>query len=200
MSAVDFYTDNIFDRAHKTGEEIKNDLPNLIRRAIEAKVWESRFSPATGKPFENVGQWLVAGYPLGPSLGDTRFAITYDETIVLCSQHPDVKDLLVTHRPVRSKGRPKTEAVENDGVAIIKPVREGGLNSRAYIEQRLSRDFKDIWKGYLAGEFRSARQAGIAAGFIKDGNDALMRLKSNWNKATKSQKKEFRKWLDAQAK
>ena len=73
-------------------------------------------------------------------------------------------------------------------------------NSRAYIEQRLSRDFKDIWKAYLAGEFRSARQAGIAAGFIKDQHDALMRLKSNWNKATKSQKKEFRKWLDAQAK
>ena len=199
MSAVDFYTDNIFDRAHKTGEEIKNDLPNLIRRAIEAKVWESRFSPATGKPFENVGQWLVAGYPLGPSLGDTRFAITYDETIVLCSQHPDVKDLLVMHRPVRGKGWPKkTDKDTVDNINSAEKRLTG--TSRAYIEQRLSRDFKDIWKGYLAGEFRSARQAGIAAGFIKDGNDALMRLKSNWNKATKSQKKEFRKWLDAQAK
>jgi len=134
MSAVEFYTENIFDRAHKTGEELKNDLPNLIRRAIEAKVWESRFSPATGKPFENVGQWLVAGYPLGPSLGDTRFAITYDETIVLCSQHPDVKDLLVTHRPVRSKGRPKKTDTKTDDIVIGFRDKATGINSRAYIE------------------------------------------------------------------
>ena len=79
----------------------------------------------------------------------------------------------MTHRPVRGKGRPKTEAVENTAIGGIKKVSDGSTNSRAYIEQRLSRDFKDIWKGYLAGEFRSARQAGIAAGFIKDQHDAL---------------------------
>jgi len=78
----------------------------------------------------------------------------------------------VTHRPVRSKGRPKTDAVENGADGTIK-TEAHGTNSRACIEQRLSRDFKDIWKAYLAGEFRSARQAGIAAGFIKDQHDAL---------------------------
>ena len=61
-------------------------------------------------------------------------------------QHPDVKDLLVTHRPVRSKGRPKTDAVENgDNITNNEKRLERGT-SRAYIEQRLSRDFKDIWK------------------------------------------------------
>ncbi len=116
------------------------------------------------------------------------------------TQHPDVKELLVTHRPVRSNGRPKkTDTETSDNVRRF-PVSKEGTNCRAYIEQRLSRDFKDIWKAYLAGEYPSARQAGIAAGFIKDGHDALMRLKSNWNKATKSQKKEFRKWIDAQTK
>jgi hypothetical protein len=68
-------------------------------------------------------------------------------------------------------------------------------NTRAYIEQRLQAEFPVIWKQYIRGEFRSARAAGIAAGFIKDTHDPVMRLKANWNKASRKQQNEFLRWL-----
>jgi hypothetical protein len=102
--------------------------------------------------------------------------------------------MLVKHRPVRAKGRPAKTTDENGyNVTNNADAIERG-NSRAYIEQRLSRDFPKIWKDYLNGKFRSARQAAIAAGFIKDTHDPLMRLKAYWNKATKKQRAEFLKW------
>lgn len=41
-------------------------------------------------------------------------------------------------------------------------------NSVEYIETRLREQFPEVWEKFKAGEFRSARQAGIAAGFVKD--------------------------------
>jgi len=41
-------------------------------------------------------------------------------------------------------------------------------NSKSYILARLERDHPDILADFEAGKYRSARQAGIAAGFVKD--------------------------------
>jgi hypothetical protein len=192
MAELKAYTDKIFNRVHRTGEELKNDLPNWIERAIETEVWKQAISPATGKQFENAGQWLVANYPLGPAVGHGRFAIDYDDCIQLCKDRPEIKDMLVRHRPKRSVGQPKKESIV-DNVNNTSDRKTG--NSRLYIEERLQRDHKVIWNAYLRGEYKSARQAGIAAGFIKDAHDALKRLKSNWNKATKTQRNAFLKWI-----
>ena len=54
-------------------------------------------------------------------------------------QHPDVKDLLVTHRPVRANGRPKKTDTETVSNGDSNQDRLKSMNSRAYIEQRLSR-------------------------------------------------------------
>jgi len=43
-----------------------------------------------------------------------------------------------------------------------------GGNEIPYIEKRIKRDSPLIWADYQAGKYRSARQAGIAAGFVKD--------------------------------
>ena len=193
------FTDRIFHRVHRTGEEIKNDLPNLIERAIEREEWKHAVNPATGKPFENAGQWLVARYPLGPGVGHGRFAITYDDCIRLSDDRPKLKDLLVRHRPKSKGGRPeKNQPVDNINRLTV---RKTGT-SRLYIEERLQRDHKDIWQEYINAEkgkdgnvkYKSARQAGIAAGFVKDSHDPLQRMKSNWNKATKKQRKDFILW------
>jgi hypothetical protein len=131
-------------------------------------------------------------------MGQGRYSISYDEFIVLCDDRPKLKDLLVKHRPKRGKGRPPKEDQENHSVGMNnEPARKPG-NSRLYIEERLQRDHPKVWKQYLNGEFKSARQAGIAAGFITDSHDPLKRLKSNWAKATSKQKKEFLSWIEDQ--
>lgn len=196
------FTDRIFHRVHRTGEEIKNDLPNLIERAIEKEEWKTAVNPATGKHFANIGEWLVARWPLGPAIGQGRFAISYDDLIQLSSDRPKLKDVLVRHRPKSKEGatvgnknaaKHKTTVYNVNSCLPSTAPRKTG-NSRLYIEERLERDHKEIWQAYLRGEYKSARQAGIAAGFVNDDHDPLKRMKSNWNKATKKQRKEFILW------
>jgi hypothetical protein len=187
-------TDRIFRRVNRTGEEIKNDLPNNVERFIEAEGWKSVIDPTTGQAFENVGQWLVANYPLGPGMGVGRFSITYDEFIVLCENRPKLKDMLIRFRPKGKRGGDRRSAVFK--VSEPKFEKPSVPGSRLYIEERLQRDHPEIWQSYLEGAFKSARQAGIQAGFVKDTHDPLMRLKANWNKASKKQRREFLKWVE----
>lgn len=186
-------TNKIFDRVHRTGEEIKNDLPNWVERFVKVKGWTKVVDPTTGNPFEDVGQWLVANYPLGPGMGQGRYAISYDEFIALCDDRPALKDLLIKYRPKGKRGpKPKVDNCFDN----IKTTPKTGT-SRLYIEERLQRDHQPIWKDYLAGKYKSARQAGIAAGFIKQGHDPVKRMKNYWLKATGNQRKEFMKWVES---
>jgi hypothetical protein len=187
-------TERIFDRVHRTGEEIKNDLPNWVERFIRAKGWSKVIDPATGKPFEDVGKWLIANYPLGPGMGQGRYSINYDEFISLCEDRPKLKDMLIRFRPKGKRGGDRGN--QHTGGKTSKPKfgntpPAASPGSRLYIEERLQRDHPEIWKEYLDGNLKSARQAGIQAGFVKDTNDPLMRLKANWNKASKNNAKNF---------
>jgi hypothetical protein len=180
----------IFDRVHRTGEEVKNDLPNWVQRAVDNETWRQSVNPATGKPFATVGEWLVASWPLGPGMGQGEFAITYDEFIVLCENRPNLKKLLVESRPKRREGRPTREESETED-NIRSFSRVTGSTSRARIEDRLARDFPQHWQDYIDGKYKSARQAAIAAGFLKDTHNPIDRLLSNWRKATKKQRSVF---------
>lgn len=196
MLNLDNTRNRIFHRVHRTGEEIKNDLPNLIERVVESEAWKGVTNPSTMKPFQSVGEWLVANYPLGPGVGQGQYAIKYEELILLCESRTELCKLLKDNRPARKNGRPTKEA-EKSLQSNEFPAKQG--NTRLYIEERLKRDHPKIWKDYLDGVYSSARQAGIAAGFIKDTHDALMRMKCNWNKATKAQRKAFLKWIEEQS-
>lgn len=188
----------IFDRVHRTGEEVKNDLPNWVERVVQDGAWK-KAKDANGKPFNTVGEWLVSNYPLGPGVGSSRFAIKYEELISLCEDNfPNLCKLLKDSRPQRKNGGDRKSSEISVDKVNTDPRPTG--NSRQYIEERLRREFPAIWKAYLNGEYKSARQAGIAAGFIKDSHDPLMRLKSNWNKASKSQRNAFFKWIKSQDK
>ena len=182
--------DRLFKRIHRTGEEIKNDFPNILRAAIDNKSWE-HFSKADGTSFKSLGDWLVYSFPNGLSMGNGSSVISYEDALQLVADRRDLHGLLVKHRPKGTAGRPK-ESVNN--VNELNPKRPQG-NSRACIEARLQKDFPKIYKRYVNGEIKSARQAGIQAGFVVDGHDPLKRLKSNWKKATTKDRAEFRKWL-----
>ena len=69
---------------------------------------------------------------------------------------------------LRKRGRPKkVEAKKDDNVIFSESPKEQG-NSAEYIKARLRRDHPEIAEELERGEHRSARAAGIAAGFIKD--------------------------------
>lgn len=184
----------IFDRVHRTGEQVKNDLPKWVDRVVKSEAWKKALD-ASGKPFATVGDWLVSNYPLGPGVGQGRYTIKYEELISLCEDNfPELMKLLKDSRPKRKNGRPsKEETVDN----VNSSGRSTG-NSRQYIEERLQREHKAIWKDYLAGKYKSARQAGIAAGFVRDGHNPADRLRSYWKKADKKQRKEFLKWIESE--
>lgn len=186
--------ERLFKRVHRTGEEIKNDFPNILRTCIEYKAWE-HFKKADGESFRNLGEWLVYAFPNGISMGGSDKAISYEDALQLCKEDRELHGLLVKHRPTGKTGpKPKDNCVNN--VNEI-PKRAMG-NTRAYIEQRLQAEFPSIWKQYIRGEFKSARSAGIAAGFIKDTHDPVMRLKANWRKASRKQQNEFLRWLESE--
>lgn len=193
MADMKVYRDAIFKVVHRGGEEMNNNLPNWLERAVKDEVWKQVIDPATGKPFADVGRWLTVNWPLGPGVGIGEFAVSYDQCIKLCERKPGVKDLLTKHRPKRQGKR--TDLVD----IINEEERRPTGTSRAYIEQRLQREFPDIWQAYLNNEYRSARAAAIAAGFIKDdGHDPLKRLKNYWAKATAKQRREFLAWIEQQ--
>jgi hypothetical protein len=184
--------ERLFKRIHRTGEEIKNDFPNILRACIQYEAWK-HFQNEDGKPFENLGEWLVYSFPNGVSMGGTTSAISYEDALQLCKDDRELHGLMVKHRPSKGQGHRSDKANIVDKINEV-PKRATGT-SRAYIEQRLQAEFPVIWKQYIRGEFRSARAAGIAAGFIKDTHDPVMRLKANWNKASRKQQNEFLRWL-----
>lgn len=201
MATINFQVlqDRLFNRIHRTGEEVKNDFPNMLRLAIKEKAW-MHFKNSKGEPFPGLGAWLVHSFPNGCSMPSTavdRSAISYEDALQLCKADRELHGLLVKHRPSGSGpkgGRPNKETVNNiNGLSQ----RHVGT-SRAYIEQRLQASFPEIYEEYVAGKIKSARQAAIKAGFINDTNDPLMRLKANWKKATKKQRALFLRWVDEQ--
>ncbi len=190
-------TNKIFDRVHRTGEEIKNDLPNWVERVIEAKGWTEVIDLSTGKPFENIGKWLVANYPLGPGMGQGQFAITYDEFITLCEDRPKLKDLLIKHRPKGKRGGNRGNQYTGGKPDENATTQTRGSTSKRYLEQRLQRDHPAVWQEYLAGNHRSARAAAIAAGIITV-KPKLEKLKSDFDRLTKKQKAQFAEWVNQQ--
>jgi hypothetical protein len=187
----------IFDRVHRTGEELKNDLPNWVNRVVENETWKKSLNPSTGKPYANVGEWLTASWPMGPGMGQGKHAITYDEFIVLCENRPTLKKLLVESRPRGKRGGDRGNQYTGGKLDNIKDATKpvGGTH-RAYLEDRLARDFPTHWQDYIDGKYKSARQAAIAAGFLKDSHNPIDRLMSNWRKASKKQRLEFIKMLN----
>jgi hypothetical protein len=73
---------------------------------------------------------------------------------------------------------------------IVKASRMGAGNSADYLTARLKRDHDDIFQRLAGGEFRSVRQAAIAAGIVKVPG-GLDRLRAAWKKATKEERLAF---------
>jgi hypothetical protein len=90
--------DRLFDRFHRGGEQLKNDLPNILRTAIVTEAWKA-FRDPNGRAFENLVEWLMASYPIGPAMGGGRHVISYNDALQLCADASDVRRVLAAHPP-----------------------------------------------------------------------------------------------------
>lgn len=183
--------DHIFDRIHKTGEQVKNDFPNLLRTAIETEAWK-HFSDNEGKPFGNLVQWLEYTFPNGASMGVGRHALTYEEALKLTEGVEDVHRVLAKNAPVDHGGRPKKNAQET---SVSTPKFSRGSSKAANVlSVRLAQDKPKYYDGYLRGDYRTITAAAMAAGLLKDDLN-LRRAKSAFRKMTETERAEFLKWM-----
>jgi len=174
--------DHLFDRIHKTGEQVKNDFPNILRAAIETEAWK-HFTDTEGKPFKSLIEWLHSTYPNGASMGQGKHAISYEEALKLTEAVSDVHRVLEHESP-------------------SKRIREQNVNSappRRYkpsIYARVEHEDSNAYQKYLLGEYRSISAAAKAAGLVKvKPNQNLARAKAAFRKMTAKERTEFLKWM-----
>ena len=192
--AVDFdrLHDRIFCRIHRTGEEIKNDLPNALRIAIREKAWKHYVSPETGEPFVSLEEWLHHDLPDGLAVGMGRNAISYRDLMNLCRDcAPDVFEALKQCQPARHKRANGTPSNSANNPALRRNRR-----AKSGLADRLAREFPEIWEQYQIGRHKSITAAAIKAGIRKPSDDPLMRMKSYWRRADKRARKEFLEWIN----
>ena len=104
------------------------------------------------------------------------------------------------HRIATVEPGPKNGQVGNGRPASsfdnVKPTFEtGGGNSADYLAARIKRDRPDIAEAVERGEYRSIRQAAIAAGIVKQ-NTPLDTLRRAWRKASEEERAQFRDEID----
>jgi hypothetical protein len=184
----DAIRDHLFDRIHKNGEQLKNDFPNILRRAIEAEIW-TQYLDGEGKPFDNLVDWLHYTFPNGASMGQGQHALTYEEAIKLTEGAGDVHRVLLESVP---KGKRGPKAKELKAPAPLIPYRSGAR--KLTLALRLSQDEPKVFADFQKGKYKTITQAAVAAGIRKnDGN--LRRAKSAFRMMTAEQREEFLKWM-----
>jgi hypothetical protein len=186
--------DRLFDRIHTTGEQVKNDFPNILRTAITTEAWK-HFADAEGKPFTNLVEWLHYTFPHGVGLGQGQHTISYDDALLLTKGAADVHKVLQENRPKLGRGRPSKDHVNNDAYASVMKRGASASQTTDVLAARLAQEHPEIYDAYLRAEHRSIRAAAEAAGLVKPANKPLPRLKSNWKKATERERQEFLKWI-----
>ncbi len=192
--------DHLFDRIHRTGEQMKNDFPNTLRVAIESEAWKE-FTDAAGKPFANLVDWLHYTFPNGLSMGDGDHVIKYEEAILLTEKAaPDVHKVLLEHAPGKGRGGDrKSEKAKNQKCAHTFD-RNGKTHNKVVLSARLAQEKPNFYDDYLTGKYKSVRAAAEAAGLVKPGHDPMMRVKAYWKKLTKEQRAEFMEWMKTEEK
>ena len=185
----DAIRDHLFDRIHKNGEQLKNDFPNILRRAIEAEIW-TQYVDAEGKPFENLVDWLHYTFPNGASMGQGRHALTYEEAIKLSEGASDVHKVLLESAPKGKRG-PKPKEL-NPSTDLI-PNRSGA--KKVALGIRLAQEKPKFYDRLARGEFKTVTAAASAAGLLGKNDGNLRRAKSAFRKMTAEERDEFLKWM-----
>jgi len=185
----DAIRDHLFNRIHQSGEQLKNNFPNILRRAIEAEIWR-QYVDAEGKPFDNLVDWLHFTFPNGASMGQGQHALTYEEALKLTEGASDVHRILLQSAP---KGKPGPKPKELKALTPLIPYRSGAR--KVVLALKLSKDKPKIFADFQKGKYKTITEAAVAAGIRK--NDGRLRMaKSAFRNMSHGERAEFLKWLE----
>lgn len=163
----------------------------MLETVIKHELWKT-LTRADGAAFGSLGEFLTAYFPHGAGCGQDRNSLTYAQVMELCKDFPSVLDKLAENAPKGKPGR-KRDGEENHFV-------RSGLRRERYtlpvLQTRLAQEHPEIWSDFLAGRYRSVRAAAEAAGLVKNANDPLSRLKSNWKKASAAERRAFMAFIE----
>jgi hypothetical protein len=190
--------DHLFDRIHKNGEQLKNDFPNILRKAIEAEVW-THFVDSEGMPFENLVDWLHHSFPNGASMGQGQHSITYEEALKLTEGASDVHRVLAETAPKTRDGRDrKSKTAKSEAVSSANNDIRRFATGKMTLSVRLAQEKPKFYDAYLRGDYKSITAAATAAGLLKDDLN-LRRAKSAFRMMTAEQRQEFLQWMSTES-
>lgn len=176
------------------GHSLVNVLPQLLGVVVENKVWKKRVRP-DGRPFGSLAEYLLAHHPFGAGCESHRNALTYAQLMELCADFPKVRDILAREAPKGKRGGDrKSESSRSDHAEVLPLDRHGG-NTVPVLSARLAQEHPEVWGAYLNGEYQTVTAAAIAAGLITNSNAPLKRLKENWRRASKAERKAFLEFI-----
>ena len=181
----------MFDYVHKDGPNVKLAMLNDLQNIIDQELWKQYLKPDGTEP-KDVGEWLRQIFPHGPEIGQSDSSLTYSDLQQLAESAGQKRLVGVL---AKHAGRGKGGDVNLYNIKNA-PAKAG--TSREYLLRRLQKESPKEYQGWLNGEHKSVHAAAVAAGIVKsNGHDPLMRLKSNWRKASKRQRTAFLKWIES---
>lgn len=153
-----------------------------------------RLDNAEGHPFWSWEQFCTAEQPHG--LGYSPAALTAliheRRTSAALAADPNIAPLAM-HGANQYGGAQKAAAPPTRARGRANG-NSSGSNQATYIIRRLKRDFPEVAERLAAGEFKSARAAGLSVGIVKP-PPPLRVLQLAWEKAPKDAQAAFLEWI-----
>jgi hypothetical protein len=156
---------------------------HALKRSLAAAVLDRQRIESDLAEIESYRHWEVLGYPSKDALLEAELGLTEPAivgkvaaAVVMAQAHE-----LAEHGEIgngRSRGANSTSTLKR------------GSTDASYLARRLKRDHPDIFDQLAAGQYRSVREAAIAAGLITVPT-GLVLLRRAWAKATTEERAAF---------
>lgn len=151
---------------HQMGiNELTQVLPNILSEVVKRKAWKGREKKGGGT-FSTFYEFATAPLWQGLGLTGEGRALKYEDAIRYCAvMHKKIANLLREQIPALAKqGGTGANQHASKGSDATSAKDRGAT----YLARRLKRDAPEIAAALARGEYRSARQAAIAAGIVKE--------------------------------
>lgn len=171
----------------------------LDLKLIRDKQYYTKLKDKGGNAFDDWADYCQYPRPWGLGFSvDVAEAIIAEEdgNKLITTVKSEVQQRMATVEPLAKHGNQPGEMNSRNRVDNVNSVDEPkGGNSADYLAARIKRDRPDIAEAVERGEYRSIRQAAIAAGIVKQ-TTPLDTLRRAWRKASEEERAQFRDEID----